>query len=150
MTFQRVQGVSVEAHLIEARCCSWKSVYSPRQDAQNQVQHEERSDDDEWNKVEPVPRVPWGIVGLQPYTHTHTHTQTVIFSSESPKPCSKQIQSWNKHSRRSAISFIQVRRFFQYFSVDSDRPSNWTELNFRGQFSTSTSLQVTWGYGGWG
>lgn len=38
---------------------------SPRQHPQNQVEHEERADDDEWDEVEPVPGVPWGIVGLQ-------------------------------------------------------------------------------------
>lgn len=37
----------------------------PWQHPQNQVEHEERANDDEWDEVEPVPGVPWSIVGLQ-------------------------------------------------------------------------------------
>jgi len=43
---------------------------SPREDTEHQVEHEEGSDDDEGDEVEPVPGVSCYIVGLDTQSHT--------------------------------------------------------------------------------
>lgn len=45
---------------------------SPRQDTQHQVQDKERANNDERNKVHPVPHGTQGIIGLKHTTHIIT------------------------------------------------------------------------------
>lgn len=39
-------------------------LYSPWQHTKYKVKHEEGANDDEGDEVQPVPCVPWGIIGL--------------------------------------------------------------------------------------
>lgn len=67
LVWERAEAESKCDTALERSAHSW---YSPWQHAQHQVQHEEGANDDEGNEVQPVPRVPWGIVGLKGNTQT--------------------------------------------------------------------------------
>ena len=60
----------------------------PREHAQHQVEHEEGSDDDEGQEVEPVPGVAGRVVGLEARGDVQDGGQDRALATEAPRPFS--------------------------------------------------------------